>query len=348
MFLRNAWYVAAWSDELTHKPIARRICNDPIVLYREQDGTAAALFDSCCHRGAPLSLGTVIDAGLQCGYHGLVFASDGRCVRIPGQTAAIPNKVRVKSFRVIERNQLVWIWMGESSDADLEMIVAYPYHDDSVRWPHRHDVYHVRANYVMLTDNLMDLTHLGFVHGSTVGGDPTTHVEAKMETVATPRGVRVTRWMPDSVPPPTYQRSVQFAGNVDRWQDFEYVAPSAVLQWTGAVAAGTGASDPAKREGGFSLRLFHGITPETESTSHYFWSAANGYRQTEAEATEDLYREIAEAFTEDKAIVEAQQLRVAEVGEDACIDIRSDVARVAMRRTLYRLMNSVGSSRADA
>jgi phenylpropionate dioxygenase-like ring-hydroxylating dioxygenase large terminal subunit len=344
MFLKNAWYVAAWSDEITQKPISRRICQEPIVLYRDQSGVPAALFDSCCHRGAPLSLGTVVEAGLQCGYHGLVFATDGRCVRIPGQSggpSGIPKKVCVKSYRVIEKDQLLWIWMGDATNADSDLIVEYPFHNDHSRWPHRHTVYHVKANYVMLTDNLMDLTHLGYVHGSTVGGDPDTHVGAQMDTVATARGVKVTRWMPDSTPPPTYRKSVSFQGNVDRWQEFEYVAPSAVLQWTGAIAVGGQTLDPAKREGGFSLRLFHGITPETEHTSHYFWSAANGYRQDEPAATEDLFREISEAFSEDKAIVEAQQTRVLEVGEDAFIDIRADVARIAMRRSLNRLMNPV-------
>jgi phenylpropionate dioxygenase-like ring-hydroxylating dioxygenase large terminal subunit len=343
MFIKNAWYVAAWSDEVTQRPLARRICNEPVVLYRDQDGTAAALFDSCCHRGAPLSLGAVVEDGLQCGYHGLVFATDGRCIRIPGQSM-IPKKVHVRGYKVVEKNQLTWIWMGDPTQADTSLIVDYPFHDDPVRWPHRHDVYNVKASYLMLTDNLMDLTHLGYVHGSTVGGDPKTHVEANTDTHPTPRGVKVTRWMPDSAPPPTYRKSVKFSGNVDRWQEFEYVAPSAVLQWTGAVAVGRGALDPAKREGGFSLRLFHGLTPETQNTSHYFWSASNGYRQQEPAATEELYREIAEAFSEDKAVVEAQQARVSEVGEDGLIDIRSDIPRITMRRALNRLLNPIGST----
>jgi len=344
MLLKNAWYVAAWSDEISQKPLARRIVNEPIVLYRDQSGVAAALFDSCCHRGLPLSLGSVVDAGLQCGYHGLIFGTDGRCVRIPGQLSgqsAIPKRICVRSYKLVEKNRLTWIWMGRIEEADASLIIDYPFHDDPARWPHRHDVYHVNANYVMLTDNLMDLTHLGYVHGSTVGGDPNTHVEAQTDTNPTPRGVKVTRWMPNCTPPPTYRKSVLFTGNVDRWQEFEYVAPSAVIQWTGAVAVGTGGLDPAKREGGFSLRLFHGVTPETENTTHYFWSAANGYRQNEPEATQQLYREIAEAFSEDKAIVEAQQARVSEVGDKGFIDIRSDVARVTMRRALDRLLTPI-------
>src|SRR4051812_44748138 len=82
--LRNAWYIAAWADELGATPLARRICNEPIVLFRDRDGRAAALEDRCCHRAAPLHLGGVVENGLQCGYHGLIFDGSGRCVTIPG------------------------------------------------------------------------------------------------------------------------------------------------------------------------------------------------------------------------------------------------------------------------
>ena len=85
MLLRNAWYIAAWSDELGAQPLARRICNEPIVLFRDKENHAAALADRCCHRAAPLHLGTVIESGIQCGYHGLVFDGSGRCVMIPEQ-----------------------------------------------------------------------------------------------------------------------------------------------------------------------------------------------------------------------------------------------------------------------
>src|SRR4029077_13028928 len=135
------------------RPVARRICDEPVVLYRGRDGAAAALFDRCCHRGAPLSVGVIVDTGLQCGYHGLVFAADGHCVHIPGQTF-ISNKVCVRSYPVLEKDQLVWIWMGEPAAADTSLIVDYPFHNDRARWPHRHDVYHVKASYLMLTDNL--------------------------------------------------------------------------------------------------------------------------------------------------------------------------------------------------
>src|SRR5438046_2032548 len=117
MLLCNAWYIAAWADELAAAPIGRRICNEPVVLFRDGAGKAAVLEDRCCHRAAPLHLGSLVEAGLQCGYHGLVFDGAGKCVSIPGQRL-IPDSATVRAYPVVEKNQLVWVWMGDPKLAD--------------------------------------------------------------------------------------------------------------------------------------------------------------------------------------------------------------------------------------
>ena len=336
MFVRNAWYIAAWADEVADKPLARRICNEPVVLFRDSGGRAAALVDRCCHRSAPLSLGQLVPEGIQCGYHGLTFDGSGRCVAIPGQSH-ISDSVRVRSYPLVEKNQFLWIWMGDAARADTSRIVDFPYHDDKAHWPNKHDCYPIKANYMLMVDNLMDLTHLGYLHARTVGGNPSAHVNAEMKTTHTPTGIKFTRWMRNSVPPPSYVKAAGFQGRVDRWQEFEWVAPSSILQWTGAADVDTGAYE-GQREGGFQFRLFHGLTPETETSCFYFWSCANGYRQNEPEATEQLYREIAPTFVEDKEMVEAQQARLGELGEPGLVNIVSDTNRVIMRRFIERLM----------
>src|SRR5580658_3541723 len=182
MLIRNAWYVAAWADEIGRTPLARRICNQPLVLFRDNEGHAAALQDMCCHRGAPLSMGKVVEQGLECGYHGLTFDRSGRCVRIPGQDR-IPERARVPSYPVVERDAFLWIWMGDPAKADETEIVSYPWHNDVRHWPNKHTTYHIKAAATLMVDNLMDLTHLGYVHVGSIGGNPMIHVEAKMETV---------------------------------------------------------------------------------------------------------------------------------------------------------------------
>jgi phenylpropionate dioxygenase-like ring-hydroxylating dioxygenase large terminal subunit len=342
MLLRNAWYIGAWADELGDKPLARRICGEPVVLFRDGSGRAAALVDRCCHRAAPLHLGSLVEAGIQCGYHGLIFDATGRCVAIPGQKL-IPQDAQVRSYPTVERDHLVWLWMGDPSLADPANIVDFPYHNDAARWPNKHAVYPIKGNYMLMVDNLMDLTHLGYLHARTVGGNANAHVEADMKTMRTPTGLKFTRWMRNSLPPPSYVKAAGFQGRIDRCQEFEFVAPNTILQWTGATDAGT-ATDNPQRDFRFQFRLFHGLTPETETSCFYFWSAANGYRQNDPEATEQLYREIAPTFLEDKEMVEAQQRRLDELGEQGLVDIASDANRMHMRRTVERLIASEQSA----
>src|SRR5437667_7072837 len=129
MLLRNAWYIAAWADEVARQPLGRRICNEPIVLFRDRTNRVAALADRCCHRAAPLHMGSVVEDGIQCGYHGLVIDGSGRCVRIPGQER-VPEEARVRRYPAVEKDQLVWVWLGDPAKADAARIVDFPYHND--------------------------------------------------------------------------------------------------------------------------------------------------------------------------------------------------------------------------
>src|SRR5262249_39765677 len=147
MFVRNAWYIAAWSDEVAGAPVARRILGEPIVLFRDASGAVAALQDRCCHRGAPLSLGEVVPQGLHCGYHGLVFDRPGQCVLVPGDHR-VPPGAEVKTYPVAERDALVWVWMGDAGQPDRDRIIPYPYHNGPQSWPHRHTMMRLGANHL--------------------------------------------------------------------------------------------------------------------------------------------------------------------------------------------------------
>lgn len=330
-FIKNGWYIAAWSSEITDKPLARTLGGDPIVIYRDAAGKAGALLDRCCHRGAPLSLGEVVDKGLQCNYHGLIFSTDGSCVHIPGQDR-IPTKACVRSYPLVERDETLWIWLGDPKKADPSSILDYPFNNDHKKWPHQYGLMHIKGHYMHIIDNLMDLTHLGFVHKKTIGsGAAKAYVDALMKTERTETGVRITRWFLDHEPPATYVKAVGFKGKVDRWQEFEFVAPGNVVQFSGATDAGTGAYDQDKRDGGFALRILHSVTPETETSCHYFFAPANGYKQEDPDATAVLFDEIYRTFLEDKLFIEQQQERL-NVMPEPQIDIVSDGARIQGRR----------------
>ena len=144
-FLRNAWYVAAWSEELDSGLMGRTIMNEPIAIFRNAEGKVCAVEDRCCHRGAALTAGKVVENGLQCGYHGLVFDGDGKCVEIPGQDM-IPSIARVKAYPVVEKQEFIWIWMGDPKLATPETIVDWPIHDQPEKYPHRKAVMPIKAN----------------------------------------------------------------------------------------------------------------------------------------------------------------------------------------------------------
>jgi vanillate O-demethylase monooxygenase subunit len=335
-FVRNAWYIAAWPDELQAGLVARTILNQPLVIFRDAAGKACALEDRCCHRGAPLSHGQIRSGAIQCGYHGLVFDGHGKCIAIPGQDT-IPAQARVRSFPVIERQQIIWIWMGDPDAVDASRIIDYPFHDQPDKWPHRKAMFRIEANYSMMIDNLMDLSHLAYVHRKTIGGNPDAHAAAEISVTATRRGCVYERWMMDSPPPPTYVKAVGFKGRIDRWHRFEFLAPATVIQNNGAIDVGRNAREN-RDQPGLHFQLLHHATPESETSFHYFFSVANGYRQDEPEATEQLYSETWPTFQEDKIIMEAQQSRIDSEPDRKFVPIKSDKALFAARRALAELI----------
>src|SRR5579871_27553 len=167
MFLRNFWYVGAWSDEVTEKPLARTLLAEAVALFRTSDGRVHALQDRCAHRRMPLSNGRVIEDRLVCAYHGLTYAPSGQCVRVPGQTQT-PRGIAVRRFPAVERYGAVWIWMGDPEQADPAKIFRVA--DVAETGGGHHFYFHVKANYLLINDNLSDLLHQAYLHNPSFGG----------------------------------------------------------------------------------------------------------------------------------------------------------------------------------
>ena len=335
MFLYNAWYVAGWSADLAVRASqARTFLGQPVVLFRTETGQAVALEDRCAHRSVPLSAGQVAGEAIRCAYHGLEFAADGACVRVPCQDL-IPPKARVRSYPVVEQDAAIWIWMGDVEKADPAAIPRHPWHSDPA-WAWRSAHYEVNGNWQLLIDNLMDLSHLPYIHPHTIGGDPDTHFRAEMETKRTAAGVFVQRRMPNSPPPPTYVAARGFTGRIDRWQEIEFM-PVMLRIHTGGCDVGTGAYD-GHRDQGFSMMGFHGITPETETTTHYFWSMGTNVL---TEGVADLvFEQTAATFREDQVVLELQQRRLLQSPDRPRVDILSDAGGNMARRRLADLMKA--------
>lgn len=336
-FPLDQWYVAGFAWELSDKPLARTLLSQPLVLFRDQQGNVSALEDRCCHRALPLSLGSLENGALRCGYHGLLFNGQGQCVEIPGQLK-VPGQARVRAFQVRERDQIIWLWHGKNPDeAPLSEPPAYPHHS-SGQYLFDGDVYHYDAPWQLIHDNLLDLSHLGYVHLRTIGGNATIHMNAQMQVTADDNAVRVVRHMPDSEPPPTYSAAYPFKGRIDRWQEIEFHL-SHLLIWTGAVDAG---SEPVSNpeRGGFHMRGFHGITPETATTCHYFWTMATNPLSEPEETKRKVIEQTTLTFDEDKQIIEAQYANMCRFGARPMIDIHVDVGPNRARRIVERLMKA--------
>jgi phenylpropionate dioxygenase-like ring-hydroxylating dioxygenase large terminal subunit len=330
MFILNRWYVAGWSKELSDKPLARTLLDEPVVLFRTQDGLAVALEDRCCHRNLPLSHGRVEGNTIACGYHGMVYEPGGRCIKVPGQEG-VPANACVRSFPVAERDAVVWIWLGDVEKADVAKIPSYPIHGDPL-WAHQTDHYVIQGNHELINDNLIDLSHVGYVHGKTIGGTPEAHSDANLKLDRTSEGCVVRRWMPNSVPPPTYVRAVGFEGRIDRWMEITFI-PGLIRIYIGANNAGVGL-DEAGHMDKLGIWIFNGITPETATSTHYFWSAAHNFKVDQPEVTKAFHCEIAATFVEDRVVVEAQQERFTRFPNRRTVLIKSDAGGVHARRVI--------------
>ncbi|HEX9396524.1 MAG TPA: aromatic ring-hydroxylating dioxygenase subunit alpha [Burkholderiales bacterium] len=337
-FVRGAWYVGAWADELAPGALlGRSILGEPVLLFRGAAGEAAALENRCCHRGLPLEHGAVIGETVQCGYHGLVYDRSGACIKVPGQDR-VPRDAKVRSYPVVEQDRILWIWMGNPQRADPAAIVRHPWHDDP-KWAWTKDHYLVNANYQLINDNLMDLTHVGYVHTKTIGGTPEAHSKAETRTDRSASGVKVTRWMLDSIPPPAYTQAVKFSKErVDRWMEIEFFPASVVRIHTGATDAGTGAHE-GRREGGFGFMGLNAMTPETEHSTHYFWSGAHNYSVDKPEMTQRLRKSLEITFGEDKVVVESQYAAQQMNPAAPLIMIASDAGMVAARKLVADLID---------
>jgi phenylpropionate dioxygenase-like ring-hydroxylating dioxygenase large terminal subunit len=341
-FPLNAWYAAAYDVEVVNKLLPRTICNTKVVMFRKTDGSVAVLEDACWHRLMPLSMGHLQGDELTCGYHGLVYNAQGRCVHMPSQETLNPSAC-VRSFPVVEKYRFVWIWPGDPAKADPALIPDMHWNDDA-QWAGDGKLITVKCDYRLVVDNLMDLTHETFVHGSSIG----QRAVAEAPFVAThgDRTATVTRWMENIDAPPFWAGQINHArgykGKVDRWQIIKFEAPATVNIDVGVAETGTGAvpkdgipSDRSKGVNGFVLNT---VTPETNGSCHYFWAFARNYCIGEQRLTHQLREGVAGIFREDELVLEAQQHAMDERPDHQFYNLNIDAGSMWARRLIDGLV----------
>ena len=337
MFPKNAWYVACTPDEIATKPLGRRVCNEKIVFYRGPEGRVAALEDFCPHRGAPLSLGSVEDGKLVCGYHGLVMGCDGKTVSMPNQR--VQGFPCIKSFPVEERYGFIWVWPGEPEKADPALIHHLEWADNP-EWAYGGGLYHIACDYRLMIDNLMDLTHETYVHASSIGQKEID--EAPVNTRVEGETVITSRSMEGVMAPPFWQAALRGNGladdvPVDRWQICRFSPPSHVLIEVGVAHAGKGGydADPAHKAGSIVVDF---ITPETDTTIWYFWGMARNFKPEDEVLTETIRTGQGKIFAEDLDMLEQQQRNLIAYPDRALLKLNIDAGGVQSRRILDRII----------
>jgi vanillate O-demethylase monooxygenase subunit len=334
-FVTRAWYVAAWSGEVTEVPIARTVLGQSIVLYRAADGAAVALANRCPHRGLPLAMGRVVGNDIECGYHGFTFSSDGGCCRIPSQEL-VPRGFGVHSYPVAERWQWIWIWMGDPAASDDTLLpdvtelglagppwLAVPGGDFSVR-----------ARYQLFNENLLDLTHLAYLHPETIGTADILKTTPRIEVDG--RVVRVSRDTLEEQASPFYARRLGIpVGRIDRRHVTSFVAPSFHIIHVTAAEAGTLGTSAPHIYG--EHKILHAITPETPQTLHDFWAITRTYN-TADETTTFLRNGINDVIRQDIVALEATESLIDDSHPIVDLSCRADEAALKRRRVVQELL----------
>lgn len=316
MMLKNVWYVACTSQELqAGAPLARVICNEPVVLFRTDNGSPSILRDVCPHRLAPLSKGTVENNTLRCIYHGMAFNGQGQCVSIPSQDA-IPPRAHVRSYPSQERYGLIWIFPGNPELASDTALPHRPWRESS-QW--NTDVvqyFNVQANHSYMSDNLLDLSHVAFLHSASIGFDARRLGNDPLEVHTEGQCVRTQRIFHNTQQAPAHKAWHELAAPITRTQMAEWTPPGNVT----VLVRNENESEQV------DLRADHFITPETDTSHHYYVALSRNFRVNDTTFSQQLDRDTRIVHMEDVDITQAQQRNQQWAANDPPMGLKADKA----------------------
>lgn len=336
-YLANCWYMAAWTDEVEDSGLlARQLLDQPIVFFRDGEGQVSALFDRCPHRFAPLSKGRVADGILTCGYHGLAFNGDGTCAHNP-HGAPLRN-LSVRRYPLVEAHRAIWIWMGDPALADPASIRDLSFLATAPDTAFSKGYLHGEGNYLLYVDNILDLTHVDFLHATTLGSGAFTRTRAQVSDID--GHIRIRRDCIDEVPSPLMRkiRGITEADRVDYWNTVEWSAPAVMTLSGGNVPTGEDRDGPHNNMNTMNVHI---MTPETSLTTHYFFASTRDFA-VEDGAFNTQFAETRNTIfsTEDEPMIQAQQQRMgdADFWELQPQLLRIDEGSVRVRRKLSQMI----------
>ncbi|QUT05580.1 Rieske 2Fe-2S domain-containing protein [Sphingobium phenoxybenzoativorans] len=329
MFVRNAWYMAAWSDALLEKPVSITILSQPVVVFRGSDGVLGALEDVCPHRAVPLSLGTINGANIVCPYHGIEIDRLGVCRKNP-HVKGSPDRLRARSYPVADKYGIVWVWMGSAEAADQSLIPDYTWFNLPEQFAVGRGYLHIEADYRLVIDNLMDLAHAAYIHADTVGQPGAAEVQ-QVTVKRDDTSISVNTVWPDLPPSALHRQAWTRTERVDKYLDMKWEPATNLLLDLGIMAPG----DP--REAGLHMPSAHILVPETERSTHYFWLFGRDFDRQNKDLTARIVETVGRAFeTEDKPMIEAAQRNIERLGAPLRNFTKGDQGSALVRRELEK------------
>ncbi len=335
-FPRNQWYVAAWSSEVGRVPFERMLLGEPVVFYRTEAGLPVAVAGRCPHRRFPMVRGTVVGDALQCGYHGWTFDCSGACVRIPSQEDYVPRGFKIPTFALVERWQWIWIWMGDPERADASLIPDHAeLHLEDPAWQaDAGGVEPLRARYQLMNENVLDLTHVTFVHAATIGTK--TIAAAPIDFVQRGRSLHSERHVLGEEPTSFHRGVLGLDDTVDRVLVTDFYPPAFLSSGSRFFYRGESRKPGGKRYGEF--RVFHVPTPETETSTHYFWAFTRSFGLGDEALTRALHAGWRAGVYEDIDAIEANE-RVLDLGPEMHdLSAKADAAGLQGRRMVEAMI----------
>jgi phenylpropionate dioxygenase-like ring-hydroxylating dioxygenase large terminal subunit len=331
--IRHAWYVVALSSEVSRTPVGRDVMDTSLVLYRDENGDAVALANRCCHRSFPLAHGSLEGDNIRCGYHGLLYARDGRCMEIPMQDK-IPPQLRVRAYPLIERAPFLWAWFGAPEAAD-ETLLPHPAWLGAPDWDMYIGYLPIAASYVHMHENLLDLSHLSFLHPKTFGTPE--YARAPVELAIKGDDIQVWRHV-ECVLPDIYAVPLQWQGQrARRSSGSHFVAPGLHVN-TGILRNLEHADDAQALVP--TIRVAQVITPINRHQLHYWFAGCRNFARDRPDMDDFMRNAQIKAFTEDQFAMEqmARMQHVDQQGDFTEMHIPTDAAGLAMRRLLQAMV----------
>lgn len=331
----NCWYVAGREEDFDHSLRAVRLFGRALVFYRATNGKVAALEDACPHRRLPLSMGKLEGNRVVCGYHGLTFDGTGACVAAPTQPESIPKRARVRSYPTLERYGFVWIWPGDADLADEALMLDIPNFENPTWGKTARGSLSIGCNYLWVVDNLLDPSHVAWVHLTSFAGAGTDNAPLVLEEGDD--RVIVSRWIYDAPASPYYQPFLKFTGNCDRKQHYECRLPAVAINGSIYTPVGTGGRDEGLPDDALRNFSYNFMTPVDAENTLYFWFQHCNAIPGSLDMAERMFAGATMAFNEDKEVLEAVQRGMA-AADGAPLNLGLDAGAMRFRKLVERMI----------